>query len=98
MALPCEEAIWYTLPRIRADLARELVKNGMRQKDVARVLDITPSAVSQYLHKKRGGGGRMPAGYREMIAKAAVEISADSSDDVVSRLICRCCRNAAKHV
>ena len=32
MRLPCEHAIGYEIPKIRADLARELIKEGLIQK------------------------------------------------------------------
>ena len=53
---PCEEIVWYVLPAIRAELTRALVLHySMRHKDVAKMLDITDAAVSQYLSGKRGG-------------------------------------------
>jgi len=90
MKLPCENAIWYTLPRIRADLAQELVRQGISQKDVADKLGITPSAVSQYRHKKRGGKQKMPKDYDKMISEAAEEIKA-GGEDTLQKVLCRCC-------
>ena len=43
------------LPIVRALLAKELVsKHGYRQNKVSQLLDITPSAVTQYLKGRRG--------------------------------------------
>lgn len=83
--------MWYVLPKIRADLARELVKNGMSQKEVAEKLGITPSAVSQYLHKKRGEKIEMSEEYRRIVVKIAEEIRKTTSEEKVSELICQCC-------
>jgi uncharacterized protein len=91
MKLPCEEALWYILPQIRADLARELTKNGSSQKEVARLLGLTPSAVSQYIHKKRGGKFKTATGYKGYIKKVAKEITDTKSEDEISKLICKCC-------
>lgn len=91
MKSPCEHAIWYILPQIRADLAKELVKKNMRQKEIAEKLSITPSAVSQYLHKKRGEKMKMPAKYRKRIMEIAEEIKNAASDKKISKLICQCC-------
>jgi predicted transcriptional regulator len=91
MKLPCEEALWYVLPQIRADLARELVKNGSSQKEVAELLGLTPSAVSQYLHKKRGGKFKTAPGYKGYLKKMAKEIKETKSQDEISTLICKCC-------
>jgi len=91
MKLPCEIALWYTLPQIRADLARELVKQGLSQKEVAEKLGITPSAVSQYLHRKRGGKIRMSKDYRERMERTAQDIKKSPNESDISKLICKCC-------
>ncbi|HUK39137.1 MAG TPA: helix-turn-helix domain-containing protein, partial [Methanomicrobiales archaeon] len=54
MKAPCQQIVWDVLPAIRAALAAELVKNGVSQQEVAKLLEIAPSAVSQYLSGKRG--------------------------------------------
>ncbi len=54
MKLPCEIIVWYLLPSIRGELAKELSRSGLRQKDIASRLGITQPAVSQYLKDKRG--------------------------------------------
>jgi predicted transcriptional regulator len=56
MKPPCEVIVWYVIPTIRAELAKELVKMGMSQKDISLRLGITQSAVSQYIKDKRGKG------------------------------------------
>jgi predicted transcriptional regulator len=91
MKLPCEEALWYVLPQIRSDLSRELIKNGLSQKEVAELLGLTPSAVSQYAHKKRAGKFKTTAGYKDCIKKAAADIKEKRDAEEVSRLICKCC-------
>ncbi len=53
MKSPCEEIVWDVLPSIRAAIAEELIKRGISQKDVSRMLGITPPAVSQYVSKGR---------------------------------------------
>lgn len=91
MKLPCEKAIWYTLPQIRADLARELVNKGLSQKDAAAKLGITSSAVSQYVHKKRAGKTKTSAAYKKRITQAAEEIINSQNDEETSKIICLCC-------
>lgn len=100
MKLPCENAVWYLLPRIRADLARELVKQGMSQIEAADKLGITPAAVSQYLHKKRGSGSRMPDDYAGMITKTAQGIKKTRGSETLEKAICKCCTRVRhkKHV
>lgn len=91
MKLPCEHAVWYDLPQIRADLAKELVKQGMSQKEAAEKLSITPSAVSQYLHKKRGMKSKTPASYKKRIVEAAKEIRNAKTGERICKTICKCC-------
>ncbi len=54
MKVPCQIIVWDVLPAIRAAIAGELVRGGVSQLEAARMLDMAPSAVSQYLSKKRG--------------------------------------------
>ncbi len=96
MKLPCEEALWYTLPKVRADLARELIANGLSQKEVAGKLGVTPSAISQYLHKKRGDSFKVPEGYDKIITAAAADILKSSDDSIVKSLMCKCCTLSRK--
>ena len=53
MVLPCEIAANKIVPAIKAKLARKLKKNGMKQKEIAKLLGVTNAAVSQYLSGKR---------------------------------------------
>ncbi len=55
MKIPCEVVVWYILPIIRREVARELVnEHGLTQAQVARKFGVTDAAISQYLKKKRG--------------------------------------------
>ena len=49
-----EVEVRYVIPSIRRELANGLSKEKFKQKEIAELLNITPSAVSQYLSKKRG--------------------------------------------
>jgi predicted transcriptional regulator len=91
MKLPCEQALWYILPQIRADIAKELVKAGMSQKEAADKLGVTPAAVSQYISKKRAGKMRLPKDYKSLIEGAIEDIKASNSEEAISVTICKCC-------
>lgn len=54
METPCQKIVWDVLPAIRAAIAVELVRCGISQAEAAKMLEIAPSAVSQYLSGKRG--------------------------------------------
>lgn len=91
MIFPCEKAVWYYLPQIRADLAKELVKTGMTQSQAAKLLGVTPAAVSQYLHKKRGLQPIKSKAYRQEINVVAEQIIKGSTGNEVQGLVCKCC-------
>lgn len=96
MIFPCEKAVWYHLPQIRADLAIELVKTGMTQSQAARKLGVTPAAVSQYIHKKRGLQLPKSKLYKQEIKGAVKKILEDASDDELRFIVCKCCQLLGK--
>ena len=53
MLTPQEIEVWYILPKIRSAIALELKNKGIAQKKIAEIMDVTPAAISQYLHNKR---------------------------------------------
>ena len=91
MKSPCEEIVWDVLPSIRAAIAEELIKRGISQKEVSKMLGITPPAVSQYVSKKRGYNIEFREDIREAIGKLADELIEKKVDDLVKR-ICEICR------
>lgn len=91
MIFPCEKAVWYHLPQIRADLALELVKTGMTQSQAAKKLGVTPAAVSQYIHKKRGQQSVKSRIYRQEIKAAVKKICEDASSNELRLIVCKCC-------
>jgi len=93
MKSPCEEIVWNVLPSIRAAIAEELVKRGISQKEVSRMLGITPPAVSQYVSKKRGYNIE----FREDIRQAIGMLADDLIEERVKgsellKKICEICR------
>lgn len=75
MKIHCEEVVWYTLPIIRKELARSLIKDyGLSQRKAAEKLGITESAVSQYLSKKRGNFKALNPTIRKEIKESAKRI------------------------
>ncbi len=91
MKSPCEEIVWDVLPSIRAAIAEELVKRGISQKEVSRMLGITPPAVSQYVSKKRGYNIEFREDIRAAIERLADDLIQKRVDNLVER-ICEVCR------
>lgn len=94
MKPPCEIVVWYVIPAIRSELAKELLNLGMKQKDVSELMDITQPAVSQYITDKRGSGIKLNDDVRAMIKQFARELSEGEATkaDLISRT-CTICKN-----
>ncbi|MEN6610623.1 MAG: helix-turn-helix domain-containing protein [Methanoregulaceae archaeon] len=88
---PCQTIVWDILPAIRAAIAAELVQNGVSQLEVAKMLDMTPSAVSQYLTKKRGYRVEFEDDVKESVRLLAEKIKAGKCTDIVAEM-CGICR------
>ena len=52
---PQEIEVFYILPALRRELAVCMKGKGVAQKDIARLLGVTPAAISQYIGAKRAG-------------------------------------------
>ena len=90
MKLPCQSIVWNVLPAIRAAIAEELNNMGVAQLEAARLLDMTPSAISQYLTGKRGYRIVFEGEVKESINRLAQDLKAGRVDDLASR-ICGIC-------
>jgi|GEM_PF-2708974 len=77
--LPQAIELYYLIPFLRKQLAIALMKKGLKQKEVARLLSLTPSAISQYLSGKRA------ANKIEVLA-GAIEKSAEKIKSKVGKV------------
>ena len=91
MKSPCEEIVWDVLPGIRAAIAEELIKHGLSQKEVSKLLGITPPAVSQYISKKRGYSIVFDQEARIEIENLADDLIKNNAINLTER-ICRICQ------
>ena len=92
MKSPCELVVWHLLPAIRSEIVKELKKEHLLQKDIAKHIGITPPAVSQYLAGKRGGDMKLPGEITSKIRELAKRIIAeDISSFEVVKSMCPIC-------
>ena len=91
METPCQRIVWDVLPAIRAAIAVELVRCGVSQVQAARMLEIAPSAVSQYLSGKRGYRIEFGDEVKKSIAQLAQDLIDRKQITVIER-ICGICR------
>jgi len=90
---PCEMVVWYVIPTIRSELAKELLKLGMKQKEISKLLDITQPAVSQYISDKRGHGIKFNEQIMAMIKEFAHDLKEETvtKQDIIPRT-CKICK------
>jgi predicted transcriptional regulator len=91
MQAPCQKIVWDVLPAIRAAIAVELVKWGVSQIDASKMLEIAPSAVSQYLSGKRGYRIEFEGDVKRSIEHLAKDLKDGKVDNLVAR-ICDICK------
>ncbi|GAB6284281.1 MAG: transcriptional regulator [Methanoregula sp.] len=91
MEAPCQKIVWDVLPAIRAAIAVELVRCGISQVEASRMLEIAPSAVSQYLSGKRGYRIEFEADVKRSIELLAQDLRDGKKISLVQRT-CDICR------
>ena len=70
-----EVEAFYVLPAIRKELAFAMKLFGKKQKDIAKLLQIKESTVSQYLSEKRGSEFKLSAEVKESAKESAQRIT-----------------------
>lgn len=69
-----EIAVWYVLPAIRREFTKCFLEQGLKQKEAAKLLRVTESAVSQYLKSKRAQEVEFTEEIKAEIKKSANKI------------------------
>jgi predicted transcriptional regulator len=91
MESPCQKIVWDVLPAIRAAIAVELVRYGVSQVEAARMLEIAPSAVSQYISGKRGYRIEFEQDVKKSIGLLAQDLKDGKQINLIRRT-CDICR------
>lgn len=79
--MPQELDVWYLLPAIRKELVKIFIKKySLPQKQAAKILGITESAVSQYLKSKRASELKFQKDAKAEIEKTAALIIKDNKN------------------
>ena len=73
--LPQEIELWYVIPALRKELAIALKGYGLNQKKVAKILQVSPSAVSQYFGEKRAKNIPFDKTIKTMIRESAATLT-----------------------
>jgi predicted transcriptional regulator len=89
--------VQYILPALRVEIAKELSEEfELKNADIARKMEITPAAVTQYLNKTRGGDSTELIKESEKVMEIVSDIADDivnekSPPDMVLMKLCRAC-------
>ena len=104
LTTPCEVASRRYVPAIRASVAIVLVKEyGFSAYRAAKLLGLTPAAISNYLLGRRGGELvnvlLNDSGLRRMVMELAARIAEGSFDSVeeLQRMVCSLCKELRRH-
>lgn len=81
MLYPQEIEVFYIIPALRREIAKELKNRGIRQKEIANLFHVEEASISQYLGGKRGGFASFSKGLMPEI-----KISAGRIKDTISLL------------
>ncbi len=92
MESPQEIEVWYVLPALRRALSEEMLKLGLKQKDIAARLHVTAAAVSQYLKSKRANELSFPASIKKAVQSSAKKVAKDSNPNAEIQRLCRIIR------
>ena len=71
---PQELEVWYILPAIRKELVLAMIRQKLKQKNIAKLLSITGAAVSQYVTNKRASNIKFDEDLKKVIGEAAKRI------------------------
>lgn len=80
MIHPQEIEVWYVIPAIRRELAKEMKNRGMGQMEISEILGVTEAAVSQYLSNKRAAEIKFDKGLKHEIQEAVDNIMNESEE------------------
>jgi len=76
---PQEIEVYYIIPTVRHYLSIFMKEQGSKQKEIARILNIKESTVSQYLSNKRGSKFKFSKEIEDAIKESASKISGNFS-------------------
>jgi predicted transcriptional regulator len=97
MAFPCETVVWKALPAIKSSLAQALVKQGMTQVQVSKILGTTEATISHYMKGERGSSVDLGKDVQETIEELARKISKGSlTEEQITKGVCSICQTVRK--
>ena len=90
--LPQEIEVWYIIPAIRKEFAKQLVrKHKLSYEKAGNILGISKAAISQYLSNKRANKLKLPDNIKKEISNSTKIITKEPTKTVfeIERIIKR---------
>ena len=78
--LPQEIATWYIIPTIRREFVREMIRQGLSQKQSADKLGLTQAAVSNYMSDRRASAIKLNNQILGLVKLSVVNILSKQGD------------------
>lgn len=75
---PQEIEVFYILPALRKEFAKQFKDLGWKQSDIAKVMGVTEAAVSQYTNDKRASDVKFDGDVKASIKSAAAKVKEQS--------------------
>jgi uncharacterized protein len=96
MKPPCMIVVQHILPVIRSAVAYELIEvHGLKKSRVAKLMGLTPAAITQYINRSRGDkpDNILKSGeLKEMVSELSRDIAGgEASPDMLVMQMCRMC-------
>ncbi len=93
MIFPCQTVAREALPAIKAVLARALVKEGMSQVEISKLLGTTEATISHYMKGERGTAVVLGQHIVDDINQVAHRINEGSlTENQTSQILCEICQ------
>lgn len=73
--MPQEVEVFYIIPSIRKELALAMKASGKKQKEIAKLLCVKESTISQYMNEKRAAEFKFDKTIKNAAAKSATKIN-----------------------
>ena len=74
LIMPQEVEVFYVIPTVRRELSIAMKASGKKQKDIAKLLCVEESTISQYLSNKRASKFKLNNKVKEAVALAIKKI------------------------
>lgn len=93
LKMPQEVEVWYLLPAIRREFAREMAKKGIKQREISKKMIITEAAISQYINSKRASNVKFSKTIINEIQKSVDRVI--KKDNIMAEMqrICKLCKD-----